>query len=301
VGGTGQLCDFFQVSSSGATGMFVLYNYDSNFFRIETAKKQLQRLDNEASKELNQSTMSEDIDFQLAPRAKAIACLAQGLNPDMKNGTDTIHFIPHTDVPGHQIPTDLRIVSSKNQIPPHPLHLWWQRIIYHGKVSTSTTDITTAKILLNSDARFMTIDIKDFYLNTTLPEYEYMRIPVKDIPGIIMHNYKLHDLARNDSVTVEIRKGMYGLPKLVSSPTNASSSTSPSPATTLTNTRQVFAVSNPVPSPSVLLLTTSVSNTSDANKPSTSLLASNPSTPAPPNDLSITLKWNYITRTIDMS
>ena len=36
------------------------------------------------------------------------------------------------------------------------------------------------------DARFMTMDIKDFYLNNPTEWYEYMLIPVKDIPRCIM-------------------------------------------------------------------------------------------------------------------
>jgi hypothetical protein len=40
-----------------------------------------------------------------------------------------------------------------------------------------------------------------------------MRIPVPDIPPTIMAHYQLAPLIHNNSVTVEIRKGMYGLPQ----------------------------------------------------------------------------------------
>jgi hypothetical protein len=74
------------------------------------------------------------------------------------------------------------------------------------------------KILLNSvlsttDAKFMTADITDFYLNTPMPRYEYMRIPTKDIPQTIMEQYNLAPLVHKGYVLVEIRKGMYGLPQ----------------------------------------------------------------------------------------
>ena len=39
-----------------------------------------------------------------------------------------------------------------------------------------------------------------------------MHIPVKHIPQDIMDQYNLHDLIENSHVSVEIRKGMYGLP-----------------------------------------------------------------------------------------
>jgi hypothetical protein len=59
----------------------------------------------------------------------------------------------------------------------------------------------------------MTIDIKDFHLNTPMDEYEYIRIPVKVIPDCIMKQYKLAPLVHNGYVLVEIRKCMCGLPQ----------------------------------------------------------------------------------------
>jgi hypothetical protein len=52
-------------------------------------------------------------------------------------------------------------------------------IDYPGDVSTKTADLTTAKILFNRilstpKAKFMGIDLKNFYLNTPLDCYEYM-------------------------------------------------------------------------------------------------------------------------------
>ena len=46
-------------------------------------------------------------------------------------------------------------------------------IIYPSEYSTPTVDFLTVKLLINSvistpDARFMNIDIKDFYLNTPM-------------------------------------------------------------------------------------------------------------------------------------
>ena len=49
-----------------------------------------------------------------------------------------------------------------------------------GDVSICNADLTTAKILFNSvvsddDAQFMTLDVRNYYLGTPLPNYEYMR------------------------------------------------------------------------------------------------------------------------------
>eukprot|EP00804_Cyclotella_cryptica_P024318 CCRYP_015306-RA/>CCRYP_015306-RA protein AED:0.36 eAED:0.36 QI:0/-1/0/1/-1/1/1/0/360 len=76
----------------------------------------------------------------------------------------------------------------------------------------------TVKILLNSiistvNAKFMTIDIKDFYLNTPMERLEYMRLKLSDIPSNIIELYHLRDIAHDGYVFVRIQKGMYGLPQ----------------------------------------------------------------------------------------
>ncbi len=74
-------------------------------------------------------------------------------------------------------------------------------------------------ILLNSivstkGAQCVTIDIKDFYLNTPMQGYEYMKLKMMDIPQEIKREYKLQELATPEGyIYCEIRKGMYGLPQ----------------------------------------------------------------------------------------
>eukprot|EP00804_Cyclotella_cryptica_P024841 CCRYP_001785-RA/>CCRYP_001785-RA protein AED:0.34 eAED:0.34 QI:0/0/0/1/0/0/2/0/376 len=92
-------------------------------------------------------------------------------------------------------------------------HLPWR------DCGTPTADMLTTKILLNSvistkEPRFMTIDIKDFYLNTPMVCPEYMRLKLSDIPDHIIKLYKLDKLVTADGyVYVMIQKGMYGLPQ----------------------------------------------------------------------------------------
>jgi hypothetical protein len=57
----------------------------------------------------------------------------------------------------------------------------------------------------------MTGDLKDFYLESPMDEFEYMRFPVSIFPESIMIEYDLVPLIHHDHVYVEIRKGMYGL------------------------------------------------------------------------------------------
>jgi hypothetical protein len=46
-----------------------------------------------------------------------------------------------------------------------------------------------------------------------MERYEYMWIPVRDIPPDTMTQYKLVSIIHHDRILVEIRKGMYGLPQ----------------------------------------------------------------------------------------
>ncbi len=53
------------------------------------------------------------------------------------------------------------------------------RVNYPGDAGKPTTDLLTIKLLMNSiistkGARFMTMDIKDFHLNTPIAGYKYM-------------------------------------------------------------------------------------------------------------------------------
>ena len=75
-----------------------------------------------------------------------------------------------------------------------------------------------AKILFNSvistkNARFMTGDIKNFYLNTPLKRKEYIKLKLTDIPQEVITVYKLKEIStKDDSVYLEVNKGIYDLP-----------------------------------------------------------------------------------------
>jgi hypothetical protein len=154
--------------------------------------------------------------------ANEIGRLAQGVLPHMKSGSNTMFFIKHTDVPKGRKVTYLRTVAElrpqKEEEKRVRFTVGGNLIDYPGKVSTPTANLAVVKCLLNSvistrGARFMTGDIKNFYLGTPMSRFEYMRIPVKYIPKTIMEQYNLESLIHNGSVVVEIRKGMYGLPQ----------------------------------------------------------------------------------------
>jgi hypothetical protein len=135
-------------------------------------------------------------------------------------GADTCFFIKLTN-----IPTDRKITYGKIvcDYKPHKkekkrvrLTVGDERLDYSGDVATSTADITTFKILINStlsteDATMMMMDINTYYMGTPLPRFEYMKMLLSRFPEEIVQKYNLQALAVDGWVCIEIRKGMYGL------------------------------------------------------------------------------------------
>eukprot|EP00804_Cyclotella_cryptica_P024374 CCRYP_018573-RC/>CCRYP_018573-RC protein AED:0.15 eAED:0.15 QI:0/0/0/1/0/0/2/0/392 len=77
-----------------------------------------------------------------------------------------------------------------------------------------------AKMLFNSvissrGARFMTMDISNFYLNTPLKRPKFIRLNIRDIPQEIIDEYKLKDIAEPDgSIYLQANKGIKLVPGL---------------------------------------------------------------------------------------
>ena len=140
----------------------------------------------------------------------------------MPSGTNTIKFIAKTAVPYGRTVTYGNMVCDirpqKKETHRVRLTVGGDKVEYPGDVSTPTSDLTTAKCLINSilstsKAKGLCIDVKDFYLNTDMDRCEYMRIKVEIIPQEIMEQYELEKLACGGWVYIEIQKGMYGLPQ----------------------------------------------------------------------------------------
>jgi hypothetical protein len=77
------------------------------------------------------------------------------------------------------------------------------RVHYPGNAGTPTADLLTVKLLINSiistqGAKFMTMGIKDFYLNTPMARYEYMRLKILDMPDDVIEHYKLRNIVTPD-------------------------------------------------------------------------------------------------------
>jgi hypothetical protein len=138
------------------------------------------------------------------------------------HGTNIIFFVDKSKIPADRKVTYGQIVClvrpQKQETHRTRLTVGGNLIDYPFDVSTPTAGITTAKILFNSvvltpNAKFMGLDIKDFYLNTEMDRYEYMWLPIDIIPQERVNQYNLLPLVNNGFVYIDIQKGMYGLPQ----------------------------------------------------------------------------------------
>ncbi len=151
--------------------------------------------------------------------------LAQRM-PGRAKETDTIFFIPRHMVPKERM-RDVMYGLITCLIRPEKIDesnrtmlvTGGNRVHYPYDAGTPTADLLTVKLLINSvistpGARFFTMDINNFYLNTPMVRYENMHLKLADMPEDVIEHYKLRDVATPDGVVYcEIRKGMYGLPQ----------------------------------------------------------------------------------------
>jgi len=135
--------------------------------------------------------------------------LTQGM-PGRTTGTDTIFFIPRHMVPKERV-RDITyglitcLIRPEKIEEPNRTRLvaGGDRVYYLFDAGTPTADLLTIKLLINSvisapGARFFMMDIKNFYLNTPMTRYKYMRLKLADMPDDIIEQYKLHDVATPD-------------------------------------------------------------------------------------------------------
>ena len=121
--------------------------------------------------------------------------MAQGDDKTGQKGTNSVFVMTHKEIDiakkaGHKW-TYTRIVvnfrpqkEDPNQI---RITVGGNLITFKGNTSTQTADLTTSKLLWNSvlstvGARYMCLDIKNFYLTAALDYYEYMKIPLALFP-----------------------------------------------------------------------------------------------------------------------
>ncbi len=148
-------------------------NYVSNFFDAETGKilKYRQLLTNPKYKTV-WSTSS----------ANEFGRLAQGIGGRVK-GTNTIFFVTKQQVPKDRM-KDVTYVKFVCELKPNKEEVYQTRMAvggdkvnYPDDVGTPTAELLLVKTHANSvistpHARYMTLDLENFYLNTPMKRYE---------------------------------------------------------------------------------------------------------------------------------
>jgi len=142
-----------------------------------------------------------------------------------KNGvsyTDTMEFIPKHEVPPNRDVTYANFVFDYRPLKDEPYRarmvVGGDKLTYHDNAGSPAASLLETKLLLNSiisdadkGARFLSLDLKDFFLCSTMSVPEYMRIPIKHIPEDIIKLYNITPLIHNGYAYVKIKRGMYGL------------------------------------------------------------------------------------------
>ena len=136
--------------------------------------------------------------------------------------TDTISFIFWHEVPSDWDVTYASFVCDNRPLKTEPwrvqIVVGGDRLSYSNNKGSPAASLLKTKILLNSTisdadkgARFMSLDLKDFFLATPMPNPEFMKVPFKYFPQDIVDKYKLSTKLHNDYIYIKIKKGMYGL------------------------------------------------------------------------------------------
>ena len=85
---------------------------------------------------------------------------------------------------------------------------------------TPPVDLLTVKLLLNRvimtpGAKFVTLDIKDFYSNTLMESQEFLRMKLDHFSQDMIDLYHLNKkVDANGTPYIHVEKGMYGLPQV---------------------------------------------------------------------------------------
>jgi hypothetical protein len=109
------------------------------------------------------------------------------------SGTNTFFLIDYQDIPAHKkkeichTMVVCEVCPEKDNPDCTGITIGGNHICYPGNVGTNTALLELVKLLLNSilsrkGARFSSINLKNFYLDTPMPDPEYVRIKITDIP-----------------------------------------------------------------------------------------------------------------------
>jgi hypothetical protein len=138
-------------------------------------------------------------------------------------GTGTLHFIKKSQVPTRRKVTYANFICNirpqKKETHRVRMTAGGDKLDYPGNASSPTVSMLDSKIMINSTisdarhgARFLGLDLANYYLGTPMDYFQYMRVDPSVIPQEIWDDprYDIH-VDEDGYVYLEIRRGMYGL------------------------------------------------------------------------------------------
>ena len=148
--------------------------------------------------------------------------LAEGNTSGVRH-TDTIHCVHK-----HEVPRDRDVTYATFVLDYRPLKteeyrvritFGGNRLTYEEDAGSPAANLLETKVLINSvisdaksGAKFMTADIKDYFLATPMDRPEYTKVLYKHLPADIKQKYNLRTkVTSNNYIYIRIKKGIYGL------------------------------------------------------------------------------------------
>ena len=138
--------------------------------------------------------------------------------------------VPHQDAMDlifYEMPNNTKVANANFVCDIHPpksepwrVHLvvGGDKLIYDNDAGSPAASLLETKLLINSvisdarkGARFMSLDLKDFFLKSPMKDAEYMRIHKKYLPQDIVKRYNLETKLHHDYFYCKIKRGIYGL------------------------------------------------------------------------------------------
>ena len=142
--------------------------------------------------------------------------------PERIEGTGTIVPIRKATIPAgrHATYVNFVCVIRPQKAETHRVRMTFggDRLDYPGDPSSPATSMLTTKIHLNSTisdakngARYLNLDIKNFFLGSHMDYFQYARVHASLIPTEIFNEYPSLVVEPDGFVYFEARKGIYGL------------------------------------------------------------------------------------------
>lgn len=137
--------------------------------------------------------------------------------------TETMRFISHADLPqgrkaSYYNPVASVKVKQNCEVRRVRGTIGGNKVDYPGPVSAQTASMSTVKLHINATvsdpaAKYITADLKDYYLGTKLPRTEYMWVEYNDIPPATRRRYNVERFLHKGRALLAVDKGIYGLPQ----------------------------------------------------------------------------------------